>query len=274
MNPRWLGLLREPIVHFVAAGAVLFAVHSLIAPDVPAAPRTGGGEATTIVVSRRFVDELARAETERTGRSPSETDRAALIQGWLDEELLVREAAALGLGRGDPIVRRRLVQKMEFLLEDASALEEPTDDDLRAWLERNAERYREPERWTFAHVFFRSEADARAATSAGDPTRSGDAFPLGARFARRPHNEIASLLGDDFAESIARIDPVGAWIGPIRSAHGFHLVRLEERLEPRLPEVNEVRSKLRTDWLADRRAAARREALRTLRAQVRVVEAP
>jgi hypothetical protein len=280
MNDRWRRLLREPMVHFVAAGAVLFAIHAALAPDVPAATR-GDDEARTIVVSRAFVDELARAEARRTGRTPGEAERAALIDRWLEEELLVREAAALGLGRGDPIVRRRLVQKMEFLLDDAGVAREPTDEELAAWMAAREERYREPERWTFTQAFFRSEAEAAEAlansastSTSRDLERAGVGFPLGRRFVRRSHAEIASMLGEGFADSIARIDVAGAWTGPTRSAQGFHLVRIDERIPARLPGVGEMRAKLRADWLADRRENARREALRTLRAQVRVVEEP
>jgi hypothetical protein len=266
---RWARLAREPLFHFVAIGAVLLAAY-----------RVAGGPGATgeVVVSDELVRGLRADYLRRTGTWPSPEEEKALVDHYVDDEVLYREAMALGLDRGDVIVRRRLIQKMEFLLEEPVA--EPTDAELDAYLAAHAERYAEPDRVALRHVFVgrdRHGEDAgriaagirRSLLNDADPDALGDPFLRGGRFALQNEKEIASIFGASFASQVMDL-PAGAWSEPIRSSYGLHLVEVTERLAARLPALDEVRSAVRGDWLTERRAAADREALARLRDRYRL----
>lgn len=269
-NPlgRWL---REPALHFVLIGAGIFALHSWLAPAPPRDPRR-------VVVTPEFADELAAVQAARTGRALAPGEREALVAQWVDDEILVREALALGLHAGDPVVRRRLVQKMEFLLEDAAAQAPPSEAELQAWLDGHADRFREPERLSFRHVFFTGDGapeDARVALAwlaAGraDPERLGDAFILASSFSRRSREQIAATFGADFADAVVRLAP-GEWSQPVRSSFGLHLVRVSERVPGRVPALAEVRARVAAELQEERRRTARASALAALRNSYEVV---
>lgn len=272
------GLLREPLVHFVAIGAAIFALHAALAPP----PRDG-----RIVVSRDFVEGLRQEYAARTNRPPTPEEERALIDRFVEEEVLVREAIAMGLDRGDPIVRRRLAQKMIFLAEDGAAAREPSDDELRAYLGAHADRYGDPPRLSFRHVFLSRDrrgqaaaSDARAALGdlsqrGKDPGSMGDPFLQGASFVRRTPAEIEAIFGRAFTQALLA-SPKGAWSGPVASSYGEHVVEVVDRLESGLPPLEAVRARVRADLIEERRAAASREMKARLRArfQVQIETAP
>lgn len=260
---------RDPALHFVVAGAAVFAADRWLHP--PADPRA-------VVISRPFVsgvrDELAR----RDGRPPDGPALRAAVQAFVDEELLYREALRLGLDRGDVIVRRRLVQKMEFLAEDDLG-PEPDDDALRRLVAAHPDRYALPMRVRFYGVFVDrgrhpDDADAVARSlgarlAAGeDPARLGDpSTSPGAQ--STTVDRVAAELGADAAATL-RTAPLGRWSAPVASRFGLHLLRVDEREEARLPSLAEVRERALHDWREERVAAARRSALERLRARYAV----
>jgi hypothetical protein len=194
--------------------------------------------------------------------------------------MLYREAVALGLDRGDPIVRRRLVQKMGFIAEDLAAQSEPTDAELEAYLTAHAPRYRMPERVSFRHVFVsrdRRGPDAHQGAArlleqiqgGAEPGAIGDPFLQGASFMRRSAAEIEAIFGRAFAEAVitARAD---AWSGPISSSYGAHIVFVSERVASAAPSLSAVRARVRQDLIDERRADATRAAIQKLRERYRV----
>jgi peptidyl-prolyl cis-trans isomerase C len=242
---------REPLLQFTVIGAGLFGLYSWVSGEEEA-PRPA------IVVSRAFEDELARGHAARIGRTPSDEEREELVVGFVREEVLVREAARLGLDRGDPIVRRRLAQKVEFLLEGLASIEAPTDDELRTYLAAHRERYERPGRVAFEHVFFSRDrrgehaaSDARRAL-AGDPAEAGDPFVLGSRFGLDGVERIGGRFGAAFASSLAAL-PLEAWSGPIESTYGAHLVRVTEREPARPATLEEARDAVTRDLAGERR---------------------
>jgi peptidyl-prolyl cis-trans isomerase C len=263
---RWL--VREPLVYFLAAGAALFLITG----------RLGDGGGQTIVVSDAERTRLAAQWQAQMGRPPTETELNGLVEQWLREEIYYREALALGLDADDVIIRRRLAQKLTFLTEDLGAGGEPDADELRAYYEHHAERYAEPERFTFSHAYFSDErrADARedaaaaldAASASAAP--AGDPFMLQRHYVERSQREIGELFGRDFAAAIVDLD-TGGWAGPIRSAYGWHLVRLEARHPPRQPSFDEVASRVGADLRQARRREASEAYYRSLRERYRIV---
>jgi peptidyl-prolyl cis-trans isomerase C len=259
---RWL---REPLVHFAVLGVAMFAVYRWIAP--PGSRR--------IEISAATIDGLRQDYVRRYGTSPTATEETALIQRFIDNEVLYREALALGLDRGDIIVRRRLVQKMEFLTEDSEPVPEPTDTDLQAYLEAHAEHYAVPARVTLTHVFVstdrhgsRAAADAaqlrQQLVAGADPSGLGDPFLPGQEFVSKTQTELQAIFGPAFVEPVMSL-PVGTWSEPLRSSYGLHLVRVRERSTSHQPSFGEVRTAVSQDWRAERRDLANREALARLR---------
>jgi hypothetical protein len=269
-------LLREPLVHFLALGAALFALFALAGGAREAVPEV-------VVVAASDIARLAEG-FERTWQRPATPDElAGLVRDQVDEEILYREALALRLERDDTIVRRRLRQKMEFLLDAEAPLAEPSDAELERHRLARSERFEEPARISFRHVYVSSDRRGDAAGEeaerllarlrAGDEgwERAGDPLPLAPAFDALSAADLASLFGEAFAEALLAV-PAGGWQGPLASAYGLHLVRVDARRDARLPPLADVRDEVRSDLLAARRAeaAARRLAELRERYEVRV----
>ncbi len=268
---RWL---RAPALHFAVIGLALFLVHA----------RVRRPPSERVVVSAAYVDGLVREHAERTGKAPSAEEAQALVDRYVGEELLFREALTLGLDRGDPIVRRRLVQKMELVGDGASPLPEPSDAVLQRFLDAHAVRYREPPRLSFQHVFFSRDrrgesavADARAVAAelrgGADPQRLGDPFFQGRAWSRRSEQDLTSVFGAPFAAAVAAL-PAGRWSEPIPSSFGAHLVLVDERLEGRPAPLASVRARVRDEWITAQREQRRSSAIRALRERYHVEVEP
>lgn len=260
--------LREPLLHFVVLGALLFVAHRHLVPPP---------DSETIEIGPDLVASLRADHHRRTGATPNPEEEHALIERHLDAEALYRAALELGLERGDIIVRRRLIQKMEFILENALPPSEPSDADLQAYLETHAERYTVPERLTLSHVFVSNEragSDARAQAERlrqeitdGAPADSlGDPFLHGRRLVSRSPQELSALFGPSWTRAVQQLDP-GVWSQPIASSYGMHLVRVEDRAAGSVPSLAQVRSRVREDWELQQREAARRSGVARLRAK-------
>lgn len=259
----WASLRREPLVHFVLLGALLFAASAL---------RDSAGR-ETIVIDRPTLDALVQQQAEIQGRPPSDQERALLLQGVIDDAVLLREAYRQGLEQ-DAVVERHLVQKMRFLL--GEEVPEPSEAELRAYFEAEGERYRSPPTVTLDHVFY---ADPKAAPeglleklrSGADARGLGDRlFMLGPRLARYSVADLAGLLGAELARRVFELPP-GSWQGPFRSAEGVHFVRLAARHPARLPAFEEIVDWLRQDWLHARQQQVIGAQLEALRARYRIV---
>lgn len=262
------GVLREPLVHFLVAGGLLFALHARLSRPPP----------ERIVVTSAFVQALRDEQRELTGKTPGEEETRGLVERYLDEEVLYREALSQGLDRGDLIVRRRLLQKMELVAR--AAVKEPSDADLAAYLAAHADRYRAADTVSFRHVFVSRDrhgdkalerareilASLRSAPEDGpaDPSIQGDPFVAGAAFARRTRADLATTFGPSFVDG-AFSAPLDAWSEPIPSSYGFHLVRATAREGGGVPDLAAVRARVREDLQKERQASALREEVARLR---------
>ena len=213
-----------------------------------------------------------------------------LVDARVREEILYREALTLGLERGDAIVKRRLAQKMEFLAGDVSTLPDPTAAELRAWYANNAERFAEPGRRSFRHVYF--STDRRGAQARVDATHAlrqlsgkpadapvagnaGDAFMFQNQYADRSPEQIASIFGSAFAAAVDQVRS-GSWQGPIESGLGWHLVFVLSVTPGRVPSYDEIEPQIKAAWLDEQRAAARQRAFEAMKAhyEIRLPESP
>lgn len=246
-------LLREPLLHFIVLGALLFAAYSWV----------GGAQApnATIVVDRARVDALS-AQFERVWqRAPTPTEKQVLIDAWVREEVLYREGLAAGLDRDDDIVRRRVVQKMTFLNE-AMVADVPTDAELEAWLRDHPDDYRVAPRYTLHQVYFdprqqggesltRELAQARARLRRDAHANVGDTAMLPPTLRDASADEVQRTFGSHFARALESL-PVGRWSDPVASGFGVHLVRIEVRTPARMPSLAEVRREVERDLLGER----------------------
>jgi hypothetical protein len=266
-------LLRQPMLQFLAGGALLFLTYGLLDGKDGAAERDTvrvQGQDRRIVVTRGQVESLANGFATRWRRPPSEEELAGLVAEHVGEEALVREALALGLDQGDGVIRRQLRLKMEFLAQDVGSLGKPTDEELRALLAQLADRFLMPARISFRHVFLDSgrRGEAAAQAEAGRLLEAlqgqdgealaegaGDRFLLGYAFRELPAPEIGRNFGGDVAAALEAA-PAGHWMGPVPSAYGLHLLRVEARADARLPPFEEVRPALRAESTAQRRREA------------------
>ncbi|MDF2233812.1 peptidylprolyl isomerase [Albimonas sp. CAU 1670] len=249
------------MLHFVVLGAGIFALFAVLddAPPPAAADRL---EVTTADAAR-----LAATFEATWGRPPAADELAALVDRHVSEEVLVREARALGLDRDDAAVRQRLAQKMRFVLESV-AEHEPSDADLRAHLAENPDRFLRPPLIAFEQVRLDDAGDADAALSrlreGAAPETLGARSLLPAAMPPSPPEVVDRTFGPDFFARLAALPP-GEWQGPVQSAYGVHAVRIVVSTPGGLPPLDEIREAVARDWraaLREQMAQARIEALK------------
>lgn len=291
-NDGWLAtILREPMIYFLAAGGLLFGAYELLN-----ASTADVGGANEIVVDRdalvKFMQYRSNAfQFDLFDKRYDELEPAAklwLLDEYVREEVLFREAVALGLEQNDYIIRRRLIQKLEFLLEDVTAAETAPDSEaLEAFYEQYRADYTEPRSYTFTHVFFdaatRGAGPARAAAEKaltelnGNAVSFADAVSFGDRplyfknYVERTEDFVRSHLGDAFVDALAREDPSDSlWRGPIESAYGWHAVLMTDRVPARLPALQEIEARVEEDYRRTETERARGEAIDRVVAQYRI----
>jgi hypothetical protein len=269
-------ILREPLVHFLAIGALMFVVYAVVSHR----NSSNGG---TIEVRQGEID-MMTAVFERTWqRTPTPDEVKSLIDDYVRDEVLYREGLAMGLDREDPLIRRRMRQKVEFLAESINGIPETSDAALQAYLDAHRDRFVSPARVTFRQVYLGTApatdttrllarldklGDSDAAAEVGLPTQ------LDARMVSVPPADVERTFGRKFAQALATI-PVGAWHGPVASDYGVHLVSVTKRVEAHAPALDEVREQVKRDWLRDELAAANERYYASLRAKYVVrIESP
>jgi hypothetical protein len=209
-----------------------------------------------------------------------------LVEDKVRQEILYREALALGLDRGDTIVKRRLAQKMEFLADDVSGLRDPSLDELKKWYAKNGSQFSLPSRITFRHLYFSPDkrgaqaSDAAASALATLPDMSaatidlttlGDPFMFQDHYGESTPDQVVNVFGKKFAEELFKLTP-GKWHGPVESGLGWHLVWVDLITPGRTPEFEEVDiSQIKSQWLSAQRAETKHELFEAMRARYEIV---
>lgn len=262
-------LVREPVVQFLVLGGGLFAAYSALAP-LEEPPRE------EIVVAAGRVESLAANFERAWHRRPTDEELDGLVQDYIAEEVLYREAVKLGLEQDDLVVRRRMRQKMELLLGDAVSAAAPDDDSLRQYYEANKEQYRQPTRFSFRQIFLgpgngRPAPEAWAALAEElngqaivDIGSLNTASPLPVDMAQATKAEVSRLFGEDFSAALQELMP-HRWSDPLRSAYGWHLVQVSEIRPSADGSLEEVRDKVERDFLYDRERGAQAELIEQLK---------
>lgn len=262
-------LRLDPLIQFLFIGGLLFAGLTWLDRSEP------GLSSDRIVIGADQVNELARSAELLQGRAPTRSELEQLVAAAIREEVYYRSALALELDVDDDEVRRRLVEKMQYLSENLVD-PEPPEADLEAYFAANAERFRIPELVTFEQVFFsprsRGETvrrDAMAALASlrddANPSEFGDSTPLDGRFEAADADRVRILFGDSLTDAVFS-EPLDIWLGPFESDFGLHLVRITERSPARDPGYAEVEPRVREAYALDRRREANAEAFAEMRA--------
>jgi hypothetical protein len=252
-------LIREPFIHFVLLGAAIFVAYHFLSARVDNQPGK-------ILITQGDVTSMMIGFSRTWQRPPTREELDGLIRDRVREEVYYREAVAMGLDRDDPIIRRRLQQKLAFVTDDVAAVAEPTNAELADYLKTHAASFGVDRRVTFSQVYLDPNKQGEHLASnanelltqlrqqgrGADLSSLGDPFLLEHRFLATPDMEIAKQFGEKFAAKVANA-PIGQWFGPVESGYGTHLVFVEERTEGRQPELADVRDAVRREWTNTRR---------------------
>lgn len=276
MRSRLRRVLREPLLHFAVAGATLFALYAWVNPQA-----SGSGD--TILVSADRIASLDEQFRLVWQRPPTQHEREGLIEQYVREEVLYREGVALGLERDDAVVRRRVGQKVAFLVQDTP--QPPTERELQAWLDSHAAQYRRPATFTLQQVFVdpqrHGEGAAHAIADLGaylarprsDWRRAGDGTMLPATLEAVTAADVENVFGSEIAQAVDT-GPPGEWAGPLRSPYGVHFVRVTAREPGAMPSLADVRADVQRDLLASSARKAQEDLYRRLRARYTVEVEP
>ena len=262
-------LLREPLVHFLVLAGLLFAMQAIFVGD----------RRQVIAVDAAAQEFLFKQQEDLLLRPLSETEKAEIVQTYVEEEILVREAVSRGFTDSSR-VRTLLVQNMRFFI--AGEIPDPTDEELKAWFENNSEQFESPPSLDLEHILF-NDPDAVPADilerldTAENPSKVGDFdVDYGYRMRFLDRKRLVGAFGPEGARQILAI-PEGddGWIGPILSPRGpAHFVRVTARHEPRIPEFDVARNWIGTQWISMKNREAMDNALDDMRPNYRVEIAP
>jgi parvulin-like peptidyl-prolyl isomerase len=273
-------LLREPLIHFLLIGAVLFAAYGYM--------QRGRGGVESSKQIQLTVDDLRQLVIlfqSQWRREPTAQELSRLVENKVQEEILYREALAMGLDNDDTIVKRRMAQKLQFLAEDIAAAREPTAAELKSWFEKNKAMFAQPSRVSFRHLYFtpdrrgqRARDDAVNALSklAGQPQDAkvagslADPFMFQDYYRDRAPDYLGKEFGPQFAQAVAKLAP-GSWQGPIESGFGWHLVFLDTLIPGRSPAFEEIEPDVKTAWLGEQKSQAWEKAYKEMRAKYTVL---
>ena len=249
-------------MHFLVAGAAIFAFFAW-------QPEPGDPASRTIHLTRADQARLSVNFAEVMGRPPTDAELKALIERWVREEVLYREALRLGLDEGDAVIRKRLAQKMDVIAASAADTETPSNEALQTWLNSHPERFAQDVKLTFDQLYFTSRARAAVARTllggGADWTKLGDPISLPARFDGASRSVVAAEMGDEFERALENLKPGAEWQGPLESALGWHLVRLRAKEPGVVPPLAAIRGRVEDDWRAETGRTRQDAAYRALR---------
>jgi len=264
-------LVREPLLHFLLIGLVLFLWYGRVAP--------AGTDPSRIVVTQAQVDLMVRQFQATWSRPPTPPELRGLVDTYVTDEMLFREGRDLGLGEDDAVIKRRIRQKYQVMSEELLATEPPSDEELAKYVEGHADRFRSPGTVTFEQVVVadagpgaaREVEGARTALERGaDPVKVGRPTLLPPREDGAPLDLVARDFGQEFVSQLADA-PLGQWHGPVQSGFGTHLVRVTQRTPGALPPLDEIRVAVTREWEHERRQRALEANLADLRRRYAVV---
>ena len=269
---------REPLVHFFILGLAVFALHAVLDRK----PEVNSTDPLVVEVTSAEIEWMRTLFTKQMGREPTARELRGQINQLIKEQILSREAVVMGLDQGDVVVRRRLAQKMEFLFKDISSLAEPTEEELQAYFSENQSKYAHPPQVSFTQVYFNTgsrgvdaaaqavQAVIQASSEPDTAITQGDTSILSPTCKHCSPRQIGDRFGSGFAKHVLTLSP-GAWHGPIQSAYGVHAVYIHNRRKAEMPQLKEIRNRVKEDLIGERQDENTRNVYRDIRSRYRVL---
>jgi len=279
VSNRLTRLFKEPLIQFLIIGAAIYGAYALFG-----SPEEDYRDNIILVDSNRINAMISEWES-RWQRPPTRQEIDGLIGQYIKEDVLYRQAVAMGLNEDDPITRRRMAQKLEFLTSDLAQMQEPAEGELETYFDENEAAYRDPDRISFSHIFIDPDARGDATLddadqllaqlkTEGEPTEEmlqrGDRFMLQNYFAAATELDIRRQLGSGFAESVLALEP-GQWHGPVLSGYGVHLVYVFAYQEAPAPQFEVVRERVLEDWHTVKREEFNQQFLKSLKERFEII---
>ena len=256
---------KDPLIHFIILGILVFFSHSIWQRNISKSDYT-------INVTEEEMARQAKIFSGENRREPTNDDIKALLYSYIEERALMREAERLGLGEDDTIIRRRLAQKMRFIIEDIDTLRNPGSEELEAWYSNNISRFISPEKRSFTHIYISPETNGGDTTKiAGEILKKikskpenweelGDPFILERSFKLSSLNEVNRNFGNRFSKSVFSM-PYKEWAGPIESAYGLHIVKVDNIVSEIIPEFKDIENAVLSQWKEEERRRINKDAL-------------
>ncbi len=270
--------LTDPLFHFIIIGTALFLVFTFFDKGAQSGPET-------IIVDNDQIKRIQAAWEKQWRRTPTDDELAKLIEEYVKEEVLFREAVKLGLDKDDTIIRRRLSQKMKFLIQDIATATSPDEIVLKKYFKVNKDRFKIPARLSFTHIYFNTDKRGATAVSAArdllqqlkkedmDAMGLGDPFMLHHKYTDVSRSEASRLFGQTFAGDIFQFGP-GTWQGPVRSGYGTHLVKVSHFKAAAYPEFEKIKKDVLTEYTNEIRLKANKKAVDELRSRYTIIINP
>jgi hypothetical protein len=270
------GLCKEPLLHFLLIGAILFLVYDL-------GQESSSESLNEIRIDAGQVEQLVAGFSRTWLRPPNAAELDKLIDGRVRDEIYYREALSMGLDQNDAVIRQRMRIKLDFMLQDLTGAEAPTDEQLTRFLDEHPDKFREEPEVAFLQVYLNPDKHADLATKSTQlladlqagaaPETAGDSTLLALQYRLTRQSELAREFGDKFAQRLGELRP-GGWSGPIYSGFGAHLVRVLEKQDARLPQLNEIRAQVAREYQVEQEREMKDAVYQQLRTAYEVVIAP
>lgn len=259
-------LFREPLVHFLAIGAGIFGLYSLLSPD--------GWSDRSIRITQDEIANLEARHLKLWDRPPSPAELNSLIESDIRDEITYREGVKLGLARDDTVIKRRVRQKYELLTDEEAAISPPDQETLQAYLSAHPEKFSRGPIIAFRQILLPLSADINQLKSAlakgAKPERLGAPSLLPTMMDGATLDSVSRDFGNDFAKDLMML-PKGRWSGPIGSSYGSHLVFVDREQSAQIPPLKDIQSDVLSEWENDRQIADRENRYRALRRRYNII---
>jgi hypothetical protein len=269
--------LREPLIHFLLIGGLLFLLYGIENDGV-------SDNSNLITISALKINHLSTLWQQKTGHPPTPDELTGLIQHQIKEEVMYREALAMGLDKGDTVIRRRLAQKLAFISADVAARKTPSDEELEAYLSAHLPQFQPPSHIDFTQIYL--NADKRGSQAQKDAHRllsnlnssdtqieistAGDPIMLDQHYKQVTEWEMTQVFGEGFAKDIFKL-PEGTWQGPISSGYGLHLIHINHKTVMGHPKLAEIRDKVLNAWRSEQRQSVNQSFFQSLKQRYKIV---
>ena len=284
-QPTLKRVLGDPLVHFLVVGIIVVGGYKIFGPEPPPVE---DANSRRIEITQDDLRQLAVTWLAQGRPAPTPEQLRSLVEQKVTSEILFREAIALGLDRDDEIIKRRLAQKMDFLVADVSAMAPPGPGELETWYEKNSAQFAHPPRISFRHLYFSTDirgAGARNAAAesliriAGRPpdspevTAVADPFMFQSYYGGTTPAQMAKEFGPAFSDALFRLER-GSWQGPIESGYGWHLIWIDSLERGRIPNYDEVEPDVRKAWQHERYREVKERAIAEMRSRYTISVPP